>query len=79
MVDACMVKVAARMPKADLDRILAIQDNGFDSVSLSECDFEPGIIRLKLNTLGDTDAFVQAPQASTDAQRVLRIGPNDRL
>ena len=79
MVDACMADLGPRIPKEKLERILAIQDNGYDCVPLPESDFEPGAIRLKLNTLGDEEAFVQAPESSKNASPVQKIGPNDRL
>lgn len=79
MVDACLAGVATRMPIADIERVISIQDNGYDSVVLPESDFEPGAMRLKLNTLGNPDAFVQAPQTTENTTRVSRIGPNDKL
>ena len=79
MVDDCLAKVTTRMPKADVERILAIQDNGYDCVALPETDFEHRAVRLKLNMLGNPNAFVQAPETSKDATRVSRVGPSDRL
>ena len=79
MVDNCLADVTKRMPKADVERILAIQDNGYDCVALPEIEFEPGAVRLKLNMLGDPNAFVQAPENSKDAPHVSNVGPRDRL
>ncbi|KAI9704489.1 MAG: hypothetical protein M1820_005563 [Bogoriella megaspora] len=57
----------------------AIQDNGYDCIALPESDFEPGAVRLKLNMMGNPDAFVQAPESSNGGPHVSKIGPHDRL
>ena len=89
MMDAFLSEVAARRSKAgserdlatqdksDVEHILAIQDNGYDGVPIPETYFEPGAIRLKLNTLDDPHAFVMAPENSKNATLVSKIGPND--
>ncbi|KAL9067737.1 MAG: hypothetical protein Q9157_006710 [Trypethelium eluteriae] len=79
MVDNCLADVKKRMPKADVERILAIQDNGYDCIALPESDFEPGAVRLKLNMMGDPAAFVQAPESSKGGPHVSNVGPHDRL
>ncbi|MCJ1330853.1 hypothetical protein MMC10_007540 [Thelotrema lepadinum] len=70
-----------RTPSTEFNirRASAIADNGYDCVALPESVFESGALRLKLNYLGEQDAFVFAPGSNGDLTYDSNVGPNDRL
>ena len=65
--------------KKVIDRADAVSICAYDCVALPERDFEPGAIRLKLNRLGETDAFRFSPWPGNEIHYESQAGPNDRL
>ena len=83
LVEACLDGITARRPEVDMGfhRVCALQDSGYNCVAVPESEYEPGVLRLKLNTLGDSGAFVFAPKysPSDDERPASAIGPRDRV
>ena len=82
--DAVREKIA-RTPGSEHTnmRSSAIADIAYDCVALPETVFEPGAVRLKLNAMGEKDAFMFMPDGAGDLKHDSRyeskVGPNDRL
>ena len=76
-----LLRLVERDPSAEfiIKHSSAVGDTAYDCVALSESDFEPGIIRLKLNKLDNPDAFIFAPDIAGDIVYESKIGLNDRL
>ena len=81
LIKACLDGIMRRDPSAEfnLRRASAITDNGYDCVALPERDFEPGALRLKLNYLGEPDAFVFVPGGRGNITYKSKVGPKDIL
>ena len=81
LINACLDGIITRNPGSEfnLRRASAIADNGYDCVALPERDFEPGAIRLKLNYLGERDAFVFAPGSRGNITYKSKVGPKDEV